>query len=265
MITIGECINSTSKRVSKAVKEKDEEFLLELARSQSEAGVDYIGVNVGTGRGSIEEEVSDIKWLVGLIQDNIDGAICIDSSDPAVITAGMEVRGDRPTMINSVKAQKKNMDIILPLAKAKGAPLVGLAMDDTGIPSTESGRLAVCEILINGLRENGIPLHQLYIDPIVMPISTGDSQGLTTLETLKKIKESFPEVKTVLGLSNISFGLPGRTFINQAMLSIAMYLGLDAVIINPLDQNLDRVIKATEAIMARDRRCRRYLKAYRKK
>ena len=264
MIIIGECINSTSKRISEAVAGKEEEFLLKLAQDQSDAGADYIGVNVGTGKGSLENEVTDMRWLVSLIQERIDTPICIDSSDPSVIQAGLEVRQERPTMINSVKAEKESIQAILPLAKEKSTTLIGLAMDENGIPSSDDGRIRACEFLVNAAEEYGILHENLYIDSIVMPISTGDSQGRTTLETLKRIKESFPGVKTVLGLSNISFGLPGRSVINQSLLAPALYLGLDAAIMDPLDMGLVKAMRATEAVLGRDRRCRKYTRLLRR-
>jgi len=138
-------------------------------------------------------------------------------------------------------------------------------MDEKGIPMTVQGRMAACEKIIKRLDTLNIALENVFFDPLVMPLSTDVSQGLVTLEALKELKARYPSAKTILGLSNISFGLPRRSLINQGMLLMAMYLGLDAVIMNPLDSQLMETILTGEVITGKDRYCRRYVRASRKK
>lgn len=263
MIIIGENINATIPRVKQMIMDHDGDSLVELARRQEAAGVDILDVNVGTGEGTAETEIGDMKWLVGLLSKSVRCKLCIDSADPSVLEAGIDAGGEHVGMVNSVKATEASIAEMMPLAADKGLPLIALCMDESGIPKDAETRLKACEKILKGAEAHGMPVENLYIDPLVMPVSTDITQGTTTLETHKGIKEHFPGVKTVLALSNISFGLPRRTLINQAMAHMAQYIGVDALLINPLDQALMIAIKAGEAVLGRDRHCRKYSRAAR--
>lgn len=263
MLIIGENINATIPRVKKMIVEHDEQNLVELAKRQEAAGANIIDVNVGTGEGTAQDEINDMKWLVGLLLDSVGCKLCIDSADTAVLKAGIDAGGERVGMVNSVKATDANIAEVLPLVSGKGFPLIALCMDESGIPKDAETRLKACEKIIKGAESHGIPTEDLYFDPLVMPVSTDITQGATTLDTLKGIKENFPKAKTVLALSNISFGLPKRTIINQAMAHMAQYLGVDALLISPLDSSLVTAAKAGEAVLGRDRHCRKYSRATR--
>ena len=263
MLIIGENINATTPRVKQMITGRDAEGLVEIAKRQEAAGAGIIDVNVGTGEGTAEDEISDMKWVVGLLLDSVGCKLCIDSSDAAVLKAGIEAGGERVGMVNSVKATEENIAEVMPLAAGKGLPLIALCMDESGIPKDAETRLKACEKILKGAEAHGMPAENLYFDPIVMPVSTDITQGATTLETLRGIKENFPRAKTVLALSNVSFGLPKRTLINQAMAHMAQYIGVDALLISPLDPALMTVVKAGEAVMGRDRHCRKYSRAAR--
>jgi 5-methyltetrahydrofolate--homocysteine methyltransferase len=263
VLIIGENINATIPRVKKMLIDHDGEGLVELAKRQEAAGAGIIDVNIGTGEGTAEDEINDMKWLVGLLLNSVGCKLCIDSADPAVLKAGIEAGGARVGMVNSVKATEENIAEVMPLAAGKGLPLIALCMDESGIPKDAETRLKACEKILKGAEAHGMPAENLYFDPLVMPVSTDITQGATTLETLRGIKENFPKAKTVLALSNISFGLPKRTLINQAMAHMAQYIGVDALLTSPLDSALMTAVKAGEAVMGRDRHCRKYSRAAR--
>lgn len=264
MIVVGEKINATIPQVGDAIEGKDEGFLRDLALKQAAAGASFIDVNVGTGKHP-DQEVSNMAWLVELIQKHTDTPLCVDSAGPVVLEAGLKARDGRHSMINSINATEESLNAVLPLVQEFRVPAIALAMDEKGIPMTVQGRMAACEKIIKRLDTLNIALENVFFDPLVMPLSTDVSQGLVTLEALKELKARYPSAKTILGLSNISFGLPRRSLINQGMLLMAMYLGLDAVIMNPLDSQLMETILTGEVITGKDRYCRRYVRASRKK
>jgi 5-methyltetrahydrofolate--homocysteine methyltransferase len=263
MLIIGENINATIPRVKQMIIDRNADSLMELAQRQEAAGAGVIDVNVGTGEGTADDEISDMKWLVGLLIDSVGCKLCIDSADTSVLKAGIETGGERIGMVNSVKATEGNIAEVMPLAAGKGLPLIALCMDESGIPKDAETRLKACEKILKGAEAHGMPAENLYFDPLVMPVSTDVSQGATTLETLRGIRENFRKAKTVLALSNISFGLPWRTVVNQAMAHMAQYIGVDALLISPLDSALMTAVKAGEAVMGRDRYCRKYARAAR--
>ncbi|MEJ2696848.1 MAG: dihydropteroate synthase [Candidatus Sulfobium sp.] len=264
MIIIGEKINATIPSIKEAVIARDGEKLRDLAIRQKQAGADIIDVNVGTGEGSSDDECGDMEWLVGLLKtDAVDAMLCIDSADAAVLEAGLRAGGRKVAMINSVKAAEESMGEVLPLAAEHGVPVVALAMDEKGIPKDADGRLKACGKILEGAQSYGVSSEKIFFDPLVFPISTDISQGMTVIETLQKIKTLFSGAKTVLALSNVSFGLPKRALINTAMLHMAMLSGIDAAIINPLDRAVMSAVRAGDAVLGRDRHCRKYMRAMR--
>lgn len=264
MIIVGENINGTIPKVKKIMRNQDRGGLLELARSQVAAGSTYIDVNVGTGIGTREHELAAMQWAVDVIQKEMDIPLCIDSADPLIIAKGLEVRNGSASLINSVKANDKNLMKIAGLAKQYNTRLVGLAMNESGIPESVDARLNACRKIAEACRACGLSLGNLYFDPLVIPISADARQGLVTLKTISALKQSFPEAKTIMGLSNVSYGLPGRSRLNAAFLHMAIYEGLDAVILNPLDQEVMSAVKTAGALTGKDRHFRRYMRSFRK-
>ncbi len=264
MIIIGEKINATLSSVNIIIQNRDAKSLVDLAKEQTDAGAGFIDVNVGTGVGSLEYEVQSMKWAVQTIQEEVETPICIDSADPAVLEAGLKTRRGGPSMINSTKADEKYLEKLTPLAREYDALLVGLAMDETGIPKTVQDRLRACEKILAACGEYDVPLDTVFIDPLLMPISTDVKQGLVTLSALSEIKKKFPETKTILGISNVSYGLPARRRLNAAFLHMAIYAGLDAAFIDPLDGNMMAAVKTGEVLVGKDRHCRKYIRAFHK-
>jgi 5-methyltetrahydrofolate--homocysteine methyltransferase len=166
-------------------------------------------------------------------------------------------------MINSTKAEEKDMDAVVPLAAKNDAMLVALTMDEAGIPETVEERLTAAEKIVSACEKFGMPLEKVYFDPLVMPVSTNTNAGTITLETLTAIKKAFPGAKTVSGLSNISFGLPNRPALNAAFLHMAIGAGLDAALVDPLDDTIMVAVRAGDVLAGKDRYCRRYMRAFR--
>jgi 5-methyltetrahydrofolate--homocysteine methyltransferase len=263
MIIIGEKINATLPSVKSIILNRETKSLIDLARKQAESGANFIDVNVGTGVGSLEDEIESIQWAVEGIQEQVDTPLCIDSADPKVMETGLKLLVKKPAMINSAKAEKSHLDAIVPLAAEHDSFLIALAMDESGIPKTVEGRLRCCDTILGACEKYGVSIQNLYIDPLVMPISTDINSGMVTLKTLTAIKEKFPGVKTVTGLSNVSYGLPERGRLNVAYLHMCISSGLNAAIIDPLDQALMAAVKTGEVLAGKDRHCRRYMRAFR--
>ena len=263
MLIIGEKINATIPAVKAIFQWRNRDELIKLAERQVRAGADQIDVNVGTGLGSQEDEIAAMVWAIETIQREMEIPICIDSPDPAVIEAGLKAREGRSSFINSTKAEDENLKKIVPLALRYEAPLVALAMDESGIPETLEGRIDACRKTVAVCLRLGLALENVYFDPLVIPVSTDVKQGIVTLNCISAIKKIFPGAKTVTGLSNISYGLPARSLLNVGFLYMAMFAGLDAVIMDPLVEEQMKAIRAGEVLIGKDRHCRRYTRAFR--
>jgi 5-methyltetrahydrofolate--homocysteine methyltransferase len=264
MIIIGEKINASRKSVKPMITERNRNDLLDLATRQVQAGASFIDVNVGTGTGSKADEIAAMEWAVGSLAAAIDKPLCIDSADPEVLEAGLRMIPKGSAIINSTKAEDTLLGQIVALAAKYEAQLIGLAMDESGIPGDVEGRLRACEKIAHACDQDGVPLERVLFDPLVLPVSTDITQGLVTLETITRIKSSFPGARTVAGLSNVSFGLPARAQLNSAFMILSIHAGLDAAIADPLNEVLMSAVSAAEALLGRDRHCRRYIRAFRK-
>lgn len=259
MLIIGEKINGTLKKTAAAIAGRNAAFIRDLACRQVAAGANYLDVNAGTAAG---REPEDLLWLIDTVQAVVEVPLCLDSANPIALQAGMQQVKQTP-MVNSISVEASRLEGILPLAAAKGSPVIALLLDDSGIPAGVEGRLTIGRSLLQRTRQAGIPDEKVYIDPLAMAISTRTEGALIALESMRTLRLEYPDVRFSLGLSNISFGLPARTLINQAFLAQALAAGLDAAIIDPLDQGLTNMLFATELILGRDRFCRRYTNAFR--
>lgn len=265
MIIIAEKVNATRKAIRNAIQGRDEQAIEKIIKLQSEAGADYIDLNAGTGEGDSAQEGNDLCWLIDLALENSEKKLCLDSADPAAIERAVKhLDGRRDWMLNSVKFKDELLGGLLPIAADARALVIALAMDDRTIPTTADERIAVCEKIFKASTQAGVAPENIYFDPLVMPISTDNNQGRVTLDTLAGIKEMMPEVKTVAGLSNISYGLPNRAMVNQAFMVTAICHGLDAAICDPTDDGLMRSITLGELVAGRDKYCRGYTRACRK-
>ncbi|MDR2442740.1 MAG: dihydropteroate synthase [Deltaproteobacteria bacterium] len=266
MIIIGEKINGTRKKVAEAIAARNEDFIKDLAFSQFKAGALYLDVNAGT---LPAQEPADLVWLIELThQAAPEAIICLDSANPDALATGLEkVKSFNPPkiMINSLSGESKRVEGVLPLAAKYSTELIVLALDDQGIPETVEGRLNIIRRLIGLCRDNGLEDEKLFIDPLVMTISTNIKAGLVTLDTIKAIKSEFPKVHQTCGHSNISFGMPLRSIINQSFMALTIYAGLDSAISDPENRDLKAATMATEALLGMDRHCLKFNKAFRAK
>jgi len=211
---IGEKINGTRQRVAQAIEERNGNFIRELAIKQAEAGVAWLDVNAGTRR---SKEPDDLIWLIETIQPVVDVPLCLDSANPQALAAAIQVV-ERTPMINSISGEPERLEGILPLVAEHGCSTIALAMGDSGIPETCERRLEVVRKLMETARAHGVPDDDVYIDPLAMTLATNTDSASITLDTMRAIRQEFPEAHLIMGLSNISFGLPSRSFINRVFL-----------------------------------------------
>lgn len=259
MLIVGELINASRKSVKGFIEQRDTDAICDLAVRQVEHGADYVDVNAGV---FIDQEADCLKWLVKTVQKAVDTPCCIDSPDPSAIESALA--GHRGTaMINSISLEKKRWDSLVPLVAGSGCKVIALCMSDEGMPRTADERLAIADKLIGGLTQHNVPIDDIYVDPLVQPVATDQTFGTAFLQAVERIMTGFPGVHTMCGLSNVSFGLPERGFLNQTFMSMAITRGLDGAIINPLDRKMTANIIAAEALIGRDAYCMNYLKAYR--
>ena len=264
MLVIGEKINASNRSVGEAIASRDREFVEGLAKAQAAAGADFIDVNAGIGHNHQQHETAVMEWLVEVVQSATGKPLAIDSDAPDVIEAALrKYRGER-LIINSVTAEPERLASIAPLAAGHQAWLVALAMGAEGISDNVEQRLAACEIIMTHLTRLGVEAEQVFFDPLVLPIAVDSSQGLVTLKTIEQIKYRYPATKTVMGLSNISYGLPNRKLVNQAFLLMAAYAGLDAVILDPLDAKMMSLIRVADMLTGKDPFCKEYIRAHRR-
>jgi cobalamin-dependent methionine synthase I len=259
MKIIGEKINGTRKAVKEAVLNRDVEFVQKLAVAQAEAGAAWIDVNAGT---PTDREPDDLVWLVVTVQNVVDRPLCLDSANPAALIAALPAV-KKPPLINSISGEGSRLIGVLPLAAQAQGGVIALAMDDKGIPTTTEGRLAIIQRLLGETRQAGIPDDQVYVDPLVMTVGASSTAARVALATVRMVKTEFPQVHFTSGLSNVSYGLPVRTLINRAFLTLMLEAGLDSAILDPLDRELRKALLAAEAVLGIDRHCLNYTRAFR--
>ncbi len=260
MFIVGELINGSRKPIAEALARRDAETIVQIARLQTEAGADLLDVNAGTGP---DREIEDLLWLIEVVTSGIETPLCIDSPNREAVKAGLERAGRRAGMINSTTAEPERLEASLTLAEEHGCSIIGLCMGEQGVPGDAEGRYRVARLLVEKLTAGNIPPEKIYLDPIVCPISVDGRAGRTTVETLRLIKEGLPGVKTICGLSNISFGLPQRQLLNRQFLAIMRSAGLDAAILDPTDRKLMAALRAAEALLGHDENCLTYIGAAR--
>ena len=259
MLIIGELINASRKTIAAHIENQDAEAIQKVAKDQFENGADYIDVNAGIFVG---KEPEYIKWLVTRVQEVVDAPCCIDSPDPKAIEAGVAAHKGVP-MINSISLEKNRYDTLMPMLAGTDFKVVALCMSDEGMPESADDRMSIADKLVNGLLQNRVKIDNIYVDPLVQPISVNKDFGVECLNAIEKIMATFKGIHTTCGLSNISYGLPNRRFLNRMFMVMAISKGLDGVIVNPLDRNMMANIIAAEALAGRDDFCMDYLKAYR--
>lgn len=251
---IGERINPTGKKkLQAALREGDTGYVLNEAFKQEEAGAHILDVNVGLPG---LDEPAVLTKMVEAIQEVTGLPLQLDTSNPEAMERALRRYNGKP-LINSVNGKEESLSAILPLVKKYGGGLVCLALDDNGIPATAEGRVAIAEKIIARAEALGIPRRELLVDGLTMPVSAGGDNAKVTLATLAGAKKL--GVKTALGVSNVSFGLPKRDHLNQAFFTMALYQGLDGAIINPMSAAMMGAFKSYRALLGLDDQCQEYM------
>ena len=261
MIIIGERINSTRAHIQEAIDARDAAYIVKEAAAQIDAGANFIDVNCAM---SLGDELQDIDWVISVIQSELKGAgICIDSPNHLAIERAIQVyKGGGKLFINSITGEDDRMKRIVPLAVKSKANLIALTMDESGMPNTAEERLEMAKKILIKVGDLGLPEENLYFDPLIRPVSTEPTQAKEFLRSIPMIK-GLGNVKTICGLSNVSYGLPNRKLINSVFLTMAIQAGLDAAILDPTDNRIMSNIAASGALLGTDEYCAEYIAAFR--
>lgn len=255
---VGERINPTGKkRLQQALREGDSGYACAQAVAQAEAGAQVLDVNAGLPG---IDEAATLEMLVRELQAVTDLPLQLDSNDPAALERALRIYNGKP-IVNSVNGEEKSLRAILPLCKKYGAAVVGLCLDENGIPKTAEGRFAVAQKIVAATDAAGIPREDVYIDCLTLTVSAEQDSAAETLKTMELCKRELG-VRTVLGVSNISFGLPCRGYMNTTFLTLAMQAGLDLAIMNPNTPEMMAAVRAFRVLTGQDERCADYVQAY---
>lgn len=258
-VVIGERINPTGKKkLQQALREKDTGYVLREALSQEEAGAQILDVNVGLP--GLDEAVV-LRETVEAIQSVTGLPLQLDTSDPIAMEEALRRYNGKP-LINSVNGKKESLDELLPLVAKYGGGLVCLTLDETGIPDTAEGRLDIAQRIIEAAEAYDIPRRELLVDALTLPVSAGEANAQVTLETVRRLKCELG-VKTALGVSNVSFGLPRRDLINTTFFTLALEAGLDGAIINPNSVEMMGAFRAFKALSGLDPQSQDYIDSFR--
>ena len=257
-VIIGERINPTGKsKFKQALRDHNLEYILQEGVTQQEHGAHVLDVNVGLPE---IDEPSMLEEVVRELQSILDLPLQLDTSDPAAMERAMRVYNGKP-LINSVNGKEESMKTVFPLVQKYGGVVVALCLDEKGIPETAEGRLEIARKIFDRAQEYGIGPENILIDALCLTVSSDSKGALTTLETLRRVRDELGG-KTILGVSNISFGLPLREIINGAFFTMAMECGLNAAIINPNSEAMMRAYYSFRALMDLDPQCGDYIQQY---
>ena len=257
MIIIGEKINGAIPSVGKAIKEKNADWIRDLAKRQSDAGADFIDVCSSV----VEGDVEVLHWLIDLVQEVSDAKISIDSPNPDSIVEAIPFCS-KPGIINSVSLEGRKIDTVCPAIADTDGECVALLCDSNKIPDGVEDRIDIFERTMVKVKEYGIAPSRMHIDPLVFSVGTNPESFTGFAEVARYVKNAYPDIHVTSGLSNISFGLPSRKTLNQAFLILAMQAGMDSAIIDPTNRDMIGSMFATEALLEIDEFCLEYIEAY---
>jgi 5-methyltetrahydrofolate corrinoid/iron sulfur protein methyltransferase len=255
MLIVGENISITSKVVGESIRNRDPEPIIKMARAQKEAGAHYVDVNIGPATKNGEELM---QWIVRTVQNAVDVPLALDTKNVSAIEAGLQVHKGI-AMINSVTGDQDKLDALMPLAKKYKARIVGIALSEKGVPPDVDSRIEIIMNIVNSAMEHGVPLEDLYLDPIVLPVAVLQEQVFNCIEGLKAFKQlkdlmELPKApNTIVGLSNVSQSSPPelKSLLNRTYLTILLSHGLDSAILDPLDKELMNAVKTFDILSNR--------------
>ena len=256
-ILIGERINPTGKsKFKQALRDGNIEYLLREGIAQQEAGAHILDVNVGL------PEIDETAWMVRAVrelQGILDLPLQIDTSDAGTMEVAMRMYNGKP-LVNSVSGKQESMAAVFPLIQKYGGVVVALTLDEDGIPATAEGRLAVARKIVETAAGYGISKKDILVDVLTMAVSAGPDAARVTLDALRLVRKELG-VHTVLGVSNVSFGLPQRETVNVAFYTLALQSGLDAAILNPCAAGMKKAYLAYRVLAGLDEQCAAYIAA----
>ncbi|MHB1377423.1 MAG: dihydropteroate synthase [Candidatus Humimicrobiaceae bacterium] len=255
MLIVGENISVTSKVVGDSIRNRDPEPIIKMARAQKEAGANYVDVNIGPATKNGEDLM---QWIVRTIQNAVDVPLALDTKNVSAIEAGLQVHKGI-AMINSVTGDQDKLDALMPLAKKYKARIVGIALSEKGVPPDVDSRIEIIMNIVNSAIEHGVPLEDLYLDPIVLPVAVLQEQVFNCIEGLKAFKQlkdlmELPKApNTIVGLSNVSQSSPPelKSLLNRTYLTILLSHGLDSAILDPLDKELMNTVRTFDILSNR--------------
>lgn len=257
MIKVGEKLNSSIPRTGEAIARRDGLAIEKLAREQLAGGADWLDVNAAV---FMDGEQEALLWMMELVQRHTGARLMVDSPNPAVIAAALAADRVGSAIVNSVTLEPQKLDALLPLVRQYNAGVVALPISPAGVPRTPEDRLANVDLLMARMADEGIAPERVYIDPLVEALSADSAAPSVTLETIRRVRAAHPQVNILLGLSNVSFGLPRRKLLNGVFLAGAMMAGANAAILDAADAALAEIIAAAEALCGRDEYCMEYLR-----
>jgi 5-methyltetrahydrofolate--homocysteine methyltransferase len=260
MIIIGEKINATRKAMGAAIVARDEQHILKVAREQIDAGANYLDLNGGDPKPGAEE--ANMEWLVNLVQGNFDVPLCLDSANPAAIEVGLKLAKHKP-IVNSVSLEKERLEKFLPILAKNECLVVALCMADEGMPTGAEDRVARAAKLIEAIGSVGKTVDEIIIDPCFFPVSAEPKSAIQVCQAIAAIRANHPGVHAGGGLSNVSYGLPGRKYINLTMAAACVYSGMDAVIIDPCTHPIVPLMLAGEVLNGSDEWCANWVGLHR--
>ena len=256
-VIIGEKINPTGrKKLAAQLKEHNFDYIRDLALKQVATGADLLDVNVGVPG---EDEVALLPEVCKVVAEATDVPLCIDSANREALAAALAVVPGKP-LVNSVNGEEKALEAVLPVVKEFGAAVIGLTMDDDGIPNDPEVRLSIAEKILERAAKLGIPAEDVVIDPLVLTVGADSKAGWVTLQTIELVRREFG-TNVNLGASSVSFGLPERHTINQAFLGLAIGAGASCAITDPIKLSL--TVRALDLLRGRDDFAGRYIKQFR--
>jgi 5-methyltetrahydrofolate--homocysteine methyltransferase len=251
---IGEKINPTGrKKLAAALLEGTLEYVTELASRQVSAGADLLDVNVGVP--GVEEEKL-LPQVIKMLAKQFDVPFCLDSANPKALAQALPTTPGKP-LVNSVNGKLESLDAILPLVKERGAAVIGLTMDENGIPKDADGRVKIAGKILEKAAKYGISAEDVIIDPLVLTVGAESQAGAVTLQTITRVRSEFG-VNINVGASNVSFGLPERDTVNAAFLALAIGAGASCAISDPV--KFTRVMRAVDLLTGKDAYAARYVK-----
>lgn len=258
-VLIGERINPTGKKkLATALKASNLELVRHEALAQVQAGADILDVNVGVAG---VDEAALLPQAVQAVMDTVDVPLCLDSTNSQALEAALKIYRGKP-FINSVNGEESSLARVLPLVKEYGGVVIGLTMDDEGIPNNAGRRVEIAHKIVERAEVLGIPREDIVIDCLVLPVGADATSGLVTIETVRRVKAELG-VNLTLGASNVSFALPDRDLLNNAFVAIIIATGVTCLIVDVA--NVLPIILAADLVLGNDKLARRYIDAYRQR